>query len=115
MDTTLPEIIRQGRTLTANIQGQRGPTILSGLSAGVAVSNFPEGNLGGLGGLEEFWQCVKNTPPARAKECLQHLISRDGNQVEIDIFKQKIPLKFELKPDWVWFAAGFLTAWILKR
>lgn len=99
---SLPEIIRQGRTLTTNIQGQQGPTVLSGLK-------------GNLSGLDEFWQCVKNTPLARANECLQHLVSRDGKEIEIDIFKQKIPLKFELKPDWVWFAAGFLTAWILKR
>lgn len=90
----LPEIIRQGRSLTANI------------------SKSP-----GLSGANEFWDCLKTLPASRAQECVQYLLMPSGEkEFEIDITKQlKLPVKFELKPNWIWFAAGFVTAWILKH
>lgn len=96
-EIALPEVIRAGRGVTANVLGAARPQ-------------------SGLSGTGEFWNCVKRTPLAEADKCFQHLLTQDGKEIEVDIFgKHKIPVKFELKPDWLWFAAGFLTAWILKH
>lgn len=90
----LPEIIRQGRSLTANI------------------SRSPK-----LSGANEFWDCIKSMPISRAQECVQYLLTPSGQEtLEIDVTKPlKLPVKFELKPNWIWFAAGFVTAWLLKK
>ena len=112
----LPEIIRQGRSITANVQGQQGPPQLKISRDPVGTGPIHSG-MSGLSGTSEFWNCLKNTPITRANECLQYLLSESGEkkEFEIDIFdKHKIPVKFELKPNWVWFVAGFLAAWIIK-
>lgn len=101
----LPEIIRQGRSLTANIA--RPPT--TGPQRLIPVTR--------LGGANEFWDCIKTLPVSRAQECVQYLLTPSGQEtLEIDITKPlKLPVKFELKPNWIWFAAGFVTAWLLKK
>lgn len=64
-----------------------------------------------LSGISEFWECMKTRTPEQIGECAGLLW---GKNLEIDITKSpKVPV--EIKPDWVWFAAGFLTAWILKK
>ena len=104
---SLPAIIRQGRSLTANISRSPGAR---------PQQLIPITQLGQLGGVNEFWDCVKKVPVSRAQECVQYLLTPGEKGLEIDLTKQlKLPVKFELKPNWIWFAAGFLTAWILKR
>ena len=106
--TKMPMVIREGRGLTASAQATADDFDLPRRRVPAQMS--------GLSGTSEFWNCVKNTPLAEANKCIQHLLSADGKEIEVDLFgKHKIPVKFELKPDWLWFAAGFLTAWILKR
>lgn len=65
-----------------------------------------------LAGISEFWECIKTRPAAQIGECLALLPG--GEKLEFDITKPpKIPV--QIKPDWVWFAAGFIVAWVLKR
>ena len=65
----------------------------------------------------EFWDCIKTLPVSRAQECVQYLLTPTGQEtLEIDLTKPlKLPVKFELKPNWIWFAAGFISAWLLKK
>ena len=104
----LPEIIRQGRSLTANIA--RSPT--TGPQRLIPITR-----LGELSGANEFWNCIKTLPVSRAQECVQYLLTPTGQEtLEIDLTKPlKLPVKFELKPNWIWFAAGFISAWLLKK
>ena len=65
-----------------------------------------------LTGITEFVECIKTHPATEAGGCFKLITGDKG--LEFDITKSpKFPV--EIKPDWVWFAAGFLVAWILKR
>ena len=65
-----------------------------------------------LAGISEFLECLKTQPAAKAGECFALLTGGEG--LDFDITKSpKIPV--EIKPDWVWFAAGFIVAWVLKK
>jgi len=67
-------------------------------------------------GVDEFWKCVQSVPAARAYECIPLLATPKGKEtIEIDVTKTKLPVKFEIKPNWLWFALGFGICWILKR
>ena len=100
----LTQQIRQGRSVTASIvpshEGEDGGYILTGSD--------------NMAGISEFWECLKTTPASRLPQCAQMLLAPPGQTIpEVNVFKPPSGFEVKIKPDWLWFAFGFIAGWII--
>ncbi len=96
--------IREGRGITASFvptqPGEDGGYILTGEN---------------MSGISEFWECLRTTPASRLPQCAQVLLAPAGQTVpEINVFKPPSGFEVKVKPDWLWFALGFIGPWLIK-